>query len=610
MAQILQERIPESLKASQGQESAQDQNARLEFLNKTFPFYNFSFSKSGALTASENGLPLHSAYNPKAEAERAAALSKDSDKDIFIFASIGLGYLANAAAQIHGAGQKTFLILEPDPLHFFAALASIDLSDLFKIPKLFFAIGADIEQAASLVHCAGGFDASQTFCQKSQAAHAQEWFDKFFSRAQKSKDAVQVNMNTLERFGRLWLKNGARNLPLMKKLAGVSSFFGEARFGQDASLPCVLLAAGPTLQTVLPHLKEIQERAITIAVDTALRACLRAGAQPDFIVLTDPQYWAYSHIAGLSAPESTLVAESAAYPSVFRFDCKEIVLMSSLFPLGKFIEERIGKKGPLASGGSVSTSAWDFARAIGAKEIYAAGLDLGYPNKQTHIKGSSFEEAVHNNSCRVNSAEAQTARILFSAKNQEGLDFEGNKIITDERMKLFAWWFEKHVADDSKTKTFTFSKKGLAIKGVDYIKLEDFLKKPKIEKEKKAFFDRAARNSTPCDNEKFNAAVAELKNGLVKINSLSQKGIALCNDILCGDRRAQQKIGELDQIDKEILQSDAKNVAALFFPSQRQLERLFEAANFPQNPVQANAAKSRIIYTELAKSIEDFLKIC
>ena len=633
---MLAPQIPTSLNGSQDQAPSQDQNAANKnqsqdqnsaaaFLNKVFPFYNFSVSKSGALTASQNGLPLHSAYNPKAEAERAAALAKDSDKDIFIFAAIGLGYLANAAAQIPGADQKTFIILEPDPLHLFAALASIDLSDLFKIPKLFFAIGADVEQAASLVHCAGGFDKAQIFCQKSQAAHAQEWFDNFFTRARQSKDAAQVNVNTLERFGRLWLKNGARNLPQMQKLCGVKKFFGAADFSKEKiscnaktaaasfsqePIPAVLIAAGPSLESVLPHLKEIHQRAITIAVDTALRACLRAEVQPDFIVLTDPQYWAYSHIAGLSAPQSILIAESAAYPSVFRFDCKEIVLMSSLFPLGKFIEGRLGAKGQLASGGSVATSAWDFARAIGCKEIYAAGLDLGYPNRQTHIKGSAFEQAAHNASSRLNPAELAKARILFSAKNQEALDFEGNKIITDERMKLFAWWFEKHIADDRQTKTFTFSKKGLAIKGADFFSLQDFLKKPEISEQKKAFFALASRSPASYEKEKFDAVIAELKDGLVKIDSQAKKGIALCNDILCGDRRAQQRIGDLDKIDQQILQSDAKNVAALVFPSQRQLEKLFLAANIPQNPVQANAAKSKIIYTELKKSIEEFLKIC
>ncbi|MBP5448126.1 MAG: motility associated factor glycosyltransferase family protein, partial [Treponema sp.] len=351
LARMLEPLIPanllQGLKAAD-QESSQGQDAAA-FLNATFPFYNFSISKSGALTASQNGLPLHSAYNPIAEAERTAATIKDSDKEILVFAGIGLGYLPIAAAQIPGAEQKTFVILEPSAPHFFAALASLDFTELFKIPKLFFVIGADVEQAATLVQCAGGFEKSQTFAQKSQTAHAQEWFDAFFKRGQQHKDKAQVNTNTLEKFGRLWLKNGARNLRQMQELAGVSSFFGAARFGQDEALPCVLLAAGPTLQTVLPHLREIQERAVTIAVDTALRACLKAGVQPDFIFLTDPQYWAWRHLAGLSSPQSILVVESAAYPSAFRFDCKKTVLMSSLFPLGKYFEERLGKKGSLAS---------------------------------------------------------------------------------------------------------------------------------------------------------------------------------------------------------------------------------------------------------------------
>ncbi|MBQ6029346.1 MAG: hypothetical protein IJL24_07470, partial [Treponema sp.] len=209
LARMLKPQIPGEL--LQGQEAAaqtsQGQEALLAHLNKTFPFYNFSFSKSGALTASQNGLPLHSAYNPIAEAERTAATIKDSDKEILVFAGIGLGYLPIAAARIPGAERKTFAILEPSAPRFFAALASLDFKELFKIPKLFFAIGADVEQAAALVQCAGGFEKAQVFWQKSQTVHAQEWFDAFFKRGQQHKEKAQVNANTLEKFGRLWLKN-------------------------------------------------------------------------------------------------------------------------------------------------------------------------------------------------------------------------------------------------------------------------------------------------------------------------------------------------------------------------------------------------------------------
>lgn len=615
---MLEPQIPlelqsESKKASQGQNPAAFSAPTPDFLNEAFPFYNFSLAKSGALTASQNGLWLHSAYNPCSEADRAAQAAADADKEIFVFAGLGLGWLPLACARLANAAQKTFIVLEPDAPHFFAAMASLDFAPLFKIPKLFFVIGADAAQAASLVQSAGGFDKTKIFFQKSQIVHAQEWFDKFFALARQRLDAAQVNVNTLERFGRLWLKNGARNLEQMQKLCGASAFFGAAvspSQGPVPALPSVLLAAGPSLQDVLPHLKEIQERAVTIAVDTALRACLRAGVEPDFIVLTDPQYWASRHIAGLAAPRSILIAEGAAYPSVFRFDCKRIVLMSSLFPLGKYIEARLGKKGPLASGGSVATSAWDFAKAIGSKEIYAAGLDLGYPDKQTHVKGSAFEEAAHAISSRLNPAELQTARILFSAKNSLAKNFEGSPIITDERMTLFAAWFENQIAGSSGATTFTFGKKGLFIKGVQFFELDKFLQKPKIAAQKKEFFDHASKNFNFYDKEKFDAVVAELKDGLKTISALAKKGIALCNDMLCGDPRAQKQIGELDLIDKEILQSQAKNVAALVFPTERQLEKIFARSQLPQSPLQNAAAKSRIIYSELLKSIEDFLKIC
>ena len=614
LAKMLAPQIPAEL--SRGQNCIQDQDPSA--LKSLFPFYEFFKAKNGELTASQNGLALHSNYNPSAEAARAAKAAEEEDKDIFVFAGLGLGYLARELAKSSAANDKAFVVLEPDAPRFFAALASVDLSELFRIPKLFFAVGADVEQAALLVQCAGGFEKAKVFLQKASIENSKEWFAAFFKRAEEQKNAAQVNVNTLERFGRLWLKNGARNLQCLRRLGGVGVFFGAADFSQEnnsdhvqepRALPAVLLAAGPSLQDILPRLRQVQERAVTIAVDTALRACLRAGVEPDFIVLTDPQYWASRHLAGLSSPRSILIAESAAYPSVFRFDCKQIVLMSSLFPLGKYFESRLGKKGALASGGSVATSAWDFARAIGSKEIYCSGLDLGYPNKQTHIKGSAFEEAVHNTSSRLNPSETQSARLLFSAKNSLAKNFDGEPIITDERMKLFAWWFEKSVAAAGE-RTFVFSKKGLAIKGVGYCSIDDFLKKPKALEEKEKFFLRARQNSAVYDKEKFDELMAELKDGLEKIAGLSKKGRALCDDILCGSRRAAARIGELDAIDKEIMQSEAKNVAALVFPTSRQLEEIFARSKFPQEPLLNAAAKSRAIYTELLKSIEDFLKIC
>lgn len=593
--------------AKENGENSKD--AFLKILCEHFPFYKFAFAKNGALTASENSLAIHSAYNPQREAEQTVEKNKDSQKEIFIFAGIGLGYLPQAFAKKFP--QKTFIILEPDAPHFFAALASLDFSEIFKIERLFFIIGANAEQAAALVENSGGFENAQVFLTNAQAFHAEKYFEKFFSLAKQNAQKAQANTNTLERFGMLWLKNSARNLQEMQRLCGANIFFGEAKSDEKISLPSVILAAGPTLQNVLPHLSQIKERAILIALDTSLRTVLRAGIEPDFIVLTDPQFWAAQHIADLSSPSSILILEGAVYPSAFRFKCRKKILISSLFPLGKFIESRLGKKGELSSGGSVATTAWEFARAIGSEKIFFAGLDLGFPQKRTHVKGSTFEEAAHAFSTRTSCAENALCKILFSAKNQIARDYDGKEIITDERMTLFANWFENKIAAISNEKnharTFTFSREGIFINGIDFFPLEEFLALPKISEQKKEFFERAEKKNSAYEKDEFCAVIENLKKQFESLKKISERAKTICNDILCGDPRAKDLLSELDSLDKEILSSDAKNVAALVFPTQRRLDEILSNAKIPDDALLANATKSRVIYSELLNAIELYL---
>ena len=99
------------------------------------------------------------------------------------------------------------------------------------------------------------------------------------------------------------------------------------------------------LYEVITQLPRLADRCVVIAVDTALRACLSAGVQPDFTILVDPQYWNWRHLDGTRAAGSVLITESAAWPAVFRYPARDIFLCSSLFPLGKYLESRIGRKG-------------------------------------------------------------------------------------------------------------------------------------------------------------------------------------------------------------------------------------------------------------------------
>jgi len=160
-----------------------------------------------------------------------------------------------------------------------------------------------------------------------------------------------VNENTLRRFGRLWVRNLARNLGPAATSPGV-----ERLEGLFAGMPALVLAAGPSLDAVLPHVRELSRRALVVCVDTALRSLLRFGVEPDFLVVVDPQYWNWRHLAGLESPSSLLVSETAAWPAIFRGSRRGTFLGGSLFPLGRSIEAFAGGKG-----GDVTVRVWDLA---------------------------------------------------------------------------------------------------------------------------------------------------------------------------------------------------------------------------------------------------------
>lgn len=424
-----------------------------------FPFWHLEQARTGDWTVSENGIWLHSKYRPS----YGVPQFKDGT-DVCVFEGCGLGY--DLIGFCRTKPSSGIILLEPDPLHFFAALCILDWTPVFETEKLIIALNCPLDQIIPL--CAT-FAPSKDSCRIDYSLnpafvkHDEEYFGFVKKLLDRNISKDQINRNTLKKFGKLWERNARRNASYAKDCAGVEKYKNAF---SNSNKPWLLLAAGPSLETVLPDLKKYSQTHILICVDTALRACLKAEVEPDFIVLTDPQFWAYMHIAGLKSPSSILIADSVSYPAVFRFFCKEIVISSSPLPISEELKKPFEGKGTLESGGSVATVAWSFAVWAGAKEIYTAGLDLSFPARQTHIKGSTFEQNMHKVSNRVISAEKKTSDVIFGADISVSEDYSGNKVLTDSRMKMFAWWFESKVAATPGVKTYSLCKESMKIPGI------------------------------------------------------------------------------------------------------------------------------------------------
>ena len=462
-------------------------------------------ARNGQITASEMGIRLHSSYNPEREAQSALSLPEVNEKSTVVFYGFGLGYHALAFAKNHP--EKKLILIEPDVNHFFAALMLLDLTPVFELKELVLAIACPPDALLGLFENSltvnlddGGVSDAYYFDIPAFTNHAKEYFDTVKSIIKRNQRKNEINAATLKKFGKLWVNNTNRNLVQLEKCSGIGVFQKKA----DNNLPFLVIGAGPSLEKFLPVMKELKKRCILVCVETSLKALLRFGVEPDFILLTDPQFWAYKHIAGLKAPESFLITELSAYPAVFRFKCKNILLCRSQFPLASYYEDELGlteENADLGSGGSVASSAWNFAYFSGAKEIYTIGLDFAFPGKQTHIKGSSAEQTYHTISTRLSGGDKFTAAALYSANAMLSKDYSGNAVLTDSRMKMFSWWFEARLAKCSDVKTFTLAPEGLKTPGIEIADIKTLLEKKECPELRKAFLLRAEEMPS-CKNVK------------------------------------------------------------------------------------------------------------
>ncbi|MCM1321887.1 MAG: DUF115 domain-containing protein [Bacteroides sp.] len=585
-------------------------------------------AKSGAVTLKENGLLHHSLYDPEKEALRliqtafphsagreqnGSARSADDSHTAGVFSAFGLGYAVIEYARRFP--QNTLVIIETDARRLIPAFFCTDWTPFFSNGSIIFLVGAPHETVIAVLEKIG-IENCRFFSLPAQTVHAESWFSSLHTLIERNRQKKDINDRTREVFSRLWLRNTAVNSREYARLSSIAPLKNSAE-NTDA---CVL-AAGPTLSEVLPYLAEIKKRALVVCVDTALRACLSVHVQPDVIMLSDPQYWNSRHIAGLSAPDSILVTETAAWPSVFRFPCRQICLYASQYPVGKYLEQQFEKRGypsypQLGAGGSVASTAWDFARFAGCRAVYLAGLDLGFPNRQTHIRGSTFETAAADSASRTIPAETANADALLGAFPFYGKDYLGNDILTDKRMSLYAWWFESKCAQYNNFRTYTLTPKSLKIPGVQTAPLDAILSQKDRSSETDIFLQKRIPHTQLISAETLACITENLAESLHELNGIAHQCLQTCKNALENSKKQDPSAAEqksvfraLSEYDNIILRAECAEIAALVFPARRQLEKAYARICTDESAYRQSVGKTKITYEQIAASIQYALKI-
>jgi len=511
---------------------------------------------SGVPTARISGKLLHSRHDPVREAVRLVDAAGSNGAGCTVILGFGLGYHVEAA--LARPATDAVVVVEPHPEYFLSALATRELGHVLSSSRLRLLLDAAPGAVAQTLR---EFEHLELTLVRMRSLYelAAPYFDEVTAILEAFRSREEINSNTLRRFGRLWVRNLTRNIKRIATAPGVALFAGRFH-----GIPAVVLGAGPSLDSILPRITELRERAILVAVDTALPALAAHGVEPDFAVVVDPQYWNTRHLDRVSLNKAVLVSESSTHPRVFRMLDTASVFCSSLFPLGAYLEETVEQKGKLGAGGSVSTTAWDFARLLGSRPIYLAGIDLGFPGRRTHCSGSFFEMRVHTLSGRFQPAESAAYRYLHDADPHLTPDNRGGQVITDRRMELYRWWFENQTKIHPEAESCNLSAGGSAIDGMPFARLDEVITElPRRRHDFEGNLEtlRHAVSQRKAEQEPVTSLAAGcelLLSELSRLEETARRGLSLCENARAAAESADSQnslaasFSALEQIDREI----------------------------------------------------------
>ncbi|MDR1302620.1 MAG: DUF115 domain-containing protein [Treponema sp.] len=564
----------------------------LKQLNKPAPWPEedicIETAASGDPTLIIQNISIHSRRDPKREGRRLAATLNGTGPIIIL--GFGLGYAAEGALEktrlSPASVNRPLIIVERHPAVLRKALETRNLHTFLSANPLIFVLGGSEDGLTGVLqfcetHFSNGKAPLEFIRNHGLMQLDADWYAgvERHIRTWTSKDAV--NRATLRRFGTRWVRNGTRNLTAIRDLPGIDRLAGTV--AQD--IPTFLAAAGPSLDRIAAILPDIRERCVVVAVDTALRLFTAAGVDPDFAVVVDPQYWNARHLDHIPLPKTRLIVESTVYPPVLRHPCAGIFLSSSLYPLGRFIEARLEHKGRLAAGGSVATTAWDFARILGSSSIWIAGLDLAFPGFKTHFKGARFEEQALLESSRFNPGETRSFRALRDGKPFWAAAADGSRVLTDQRLALYAAWFETRFHGTPNLTHYRIYGEGLALSGLTTTSAEDLLALPcrrtAIDQHLETAFSHVQTGFMQPEHVQersaaYDAALKELMEGLTTFKALADAALKILGSPYRSNFPEPQDTGfvrkNLEAIAGEMAASPVKAIVDFLVPAMTGLE--------------------------------------
>ncbi|MFQ3220572.1 MAG: hypothetical protein ACI8R9_000163 [Paraglaciecola sp.] len=365
-------------------------------------------------------------------------------KSIIIF-GVGAGYQIQAL--LNSRDVEKLFICEPNRDFFFASLFAIDWADILervdkKDARIYINIGDDgTNLFRDLLHqfyAIGPYVLSHTY-------FYQSYYNSSLNYAiSQLREQLQVVISMGEyfdhaRFGIAHTKEGfLREYPHMVKSPG------SKLAHQDKEIPIFLVGNGPSLDTAVTTLKEIQDQGIIVSCGTSLQVLRKNGIVPDFHAEIEQNRSTFDWAARVDdfdfLKKVSLISCNGIHPdtcNLYRdvflaFKEGESSTVSTLASVGEANYETLQFSFP-----TVSNFALNFFIKLGFKQLYLVGVDLGFSDQEKHhSKQSGYYD---NNGKSI---------YNYSEKDNTSLIVPGNfrqKVFTKQEFKIAKMVMEQSI---------------------------------------------------------------------------------------------------------------------------------------------------------------------
>lgn len=417
-----------------------------------------------------------------------------------------------------------------------------DLKKYFMDEKLMVVLGGEVEEQAAL--CSSLIDIDKfrgwkPFFGVETIEKDISYFKTFYRSLGAKLNVKNLYKNTSIHTTHIFLRNALINAPLMHNKIKISDYYNSL-----SNKPFLIVAAGPSLNKQLPTLAKYQEYFNILAVDTVWPILDKFGIKPDLVFALDSRSkpsWPRNCVAD----ETCFSIDIGCAPKLVWSHDQNHLFSSTSEQIRSLLDYLGVEVDVLATGGSVATSAFNFARYLGGNPIVLIGQDLALTGGKDHADGYLH---VYSDG-------------LLKARFDSGFDVDGyygDRVKTESQLLYYKTWYEEQLKAHPDVMVINSTEGGAKIEGCLQIPFQAVCDElQKTNKSKTFIFPKYKMVFNSQHLLELVAKVDELIEGVKGFIEIAQKGELLIEKQELSS--ISKRLKKIDQINADLMGYD-KNV--------------------------------------------------